>query len=98
MLLEKPKSFRSEKYLNFVRSKPCCICMMPAPSHAHHLIGIGGNRGASLKADDSLMIPLCAKCHATVHQANGTKKIDQLYYFARFIEAGFRSGEIILNT
>lgn len=90
----KSKPYRSEKFLNWVREKPCCHCGRPSPSQAHHIIGIGGNRGASLKADDSLTIPLCTKCHTTVHQANGTKQIDQLYYFARFIEAGFRSGEL----
>lgn len=90
----KIKPYRNEKFLAWVREKPCCHCGRPSPSQAHHIIGIGGNRGAGLKADDSQVIPLCHECHSIVHGASGTVKIDQLFYFARLIESGFRSGEL----
>lgn len=60
----KPHTFRSERYLEFVRTLPCAVCGTPyvAPHHA------GDDRGMSLKCSDTRTIPLCARCHTEMHQ------------------------------
>jgi hypothetical protein len=93
--IKKPKSFRSEKYLNFVRSKPCCVCMMPAPNHAHHLIGVGNGIMGS-KECDGLTIPLCHTHHSEVH--HDINKHDQLQLFVNFIRNAFNNNEILLSV
>ena len=54
---------RSEDYLAFVRSQPCLLCAAPAPSDPHHY----GPRGLGQKTDDYRTVPLCRKCHDTLH-------------------------------
>ncbi|SHK53126.1 DUF968 domain-containing protein [Halomonas caseinilytica] len=61
--------FRSERYLRFVRSLPCCCCGGPADS-AHHVIGIWQLGGMALKAPDSFAMPVCdgpGSCHEAIH-------------------------------
>ncbi|CBV41982.1 DUF968 domain-containing protein [Halomonas elongata] len=62
--------FRSEAYLRFVRSLPCCVCGAPANA-AHHLIGMYQASGMGLKAADSLAMPVCDgpgdTCHRRIH-------------------------------
>ncbi|MDT8894204.1 DUF968 domain-containing protein [Halomonas sp. I1] len=63
------KRFRSERYLRFVRSLPCCCCGGPANS-AHHVIGIWQLGGMALKAPDSFAMPVCdgpGSCHEAIH-------------------------------
>jgi len=60
----KPKAFRSEKYLKFIRSKMCVSCGSP-DSIAHH--EPFGNQGMATKAPDSYTISLCNSCHALRH-------------------------------
>lgn len=54
---------RHERYLAFVRSKPCCFCFAPAPSDPHHF----GPRGMGTKTDDLRVVPLCRRCHDQWH-------------------------------
>ena len=61
--------WRSERYLAFVRSLPCCACGGQAHS-AHHVIGIWHASGMGLKAPDSLAMPVCdgpGGCHQAIH-------------------------------
>lgn len=63
----KPKTFRSPKYLAWLRTQPCAWCGRPAPSEAAHM----GGGGKGIKGPDNLAIPLCGGpngCHAYSHR------------------------------
>ena len=61
------KRWRSEPYLAFVRSLPCCNCQGPGRD-PHHVIGLHwGLSGQGLTAPDSFAMPLCRSCHNEVH-------------------------------
>jgi hypothetical protein len=49
------------------RQKPCHCCGA-IPSHAHH---VTYSRGLGQKSYDSMVIPLCWKCHSEFHDARG---------------------------
>lgn len=57
--------WRSEKYLDHVRSQPCCSCHRPGRSQAHHF---AGSKGTAIKADDCYTVPLCPECHELAHR------------------------------
>jgi hypothetical protein len=57
----KIKPYRSEKYLNFIRSHPCVICGKKA--QAHHVRRLHWGSGVSIKSHDFCTIPLCPECH-----------------------------------
>jgi hypothetical protein len=68
-MIPKSKTFRSPKYLDFIRSKPCLMCGSPAPSDPHHeRLGEGG---MGLKAPDTHALPLCRECHGRRHIGTG---------------------------
>ena len=94
-MTQKIKPYRSAKHLSWIRSKPCCHCGNNLDVIAHHLIscGLGGSMGS--KNPDSLVLPLCVKCHAIVHASGGTVIINQLKYFHRQIELALWNNEII---
>ena len=50
-------------YLTKIRKLPCCICLEPAPSQAHHLKSADPNRGRGTKAANRWCVPLCDECH-----------------------------------
>lgn len=52
---------KDEKYLNFIRSKPCSVCQT-SPSDPHHLV----SRGAG--GSDYQTVPLCREHHSEYHQ------------------------------
>lgn len=60
----KPKIFRSEHYLNFIRLHACIICRNPN-TIAHHE-GLGRN-AIGRKPADSHAVPLCVACHDRRH-------------------------------
>ncbi len=60
MLFPKPHTYRSKKYLAFIRTKNCLVCGNPE-TVAHHE-GLGGNM-MSGKPPDSHTVPLCWDCH-----------------------------------
>lgn len=62
----KQKSYRSKKYLKWVKTLPCANCQSPADD-AHHLIGVGHMGGMGTKAPDNTAIPLCRGCHTMIH-------------------------------
>ncbi|WP_108448734.1 DUF968 domain-containing protein [Halomonas sp. BN3-1] len=67
---QKPSSdtrWRSERYLAFVRSLPCCVCDGRA-TDAHHCIGLHwGLSGMGTTAPDSFAMPACRECHQAIH-------------------------------
>ena len=60
----KPKAYRSQKYLKFIRSRPCCVCARKSVAHHEQVTG----RGTGIKASDYETIPLCEKCHEMRHR------------------------------
>jgi len=70
MMFPKPKTWRSESYLAFVRNHTCLLCrecsnQQPKPNNniaAHHE-GLGLNMQGG-KPPDSHAVPLCHRCHA----------------------------------
>lgn len=55
---------RSEHYKAWIRTLPCCVCGMRAPSeHSHH-----GARGMGQKTDDYRSVPLCRYDHESWHK------------------------------
>ena len=73
MILPKPKTFRSESYLAFVREHHCEICLKPSNERpkpdnnilAHHE-SLGKNMQGG-KPPDSHAVPLCWYCHGYRH-------------------------------
>lgn len=63
--------WRSEAYLAFVRTLPCCVCGAATGIAAHHLKGMWQMSGAGLKAPDSFAMPVCDgpgdTCHRRIH-------------------------------
>lgn len=72
MSLLKHKTFRSKKYLAFVRSLPCVVCEGRDRVIAHHESFLNDRGGTSLKSSDSLAIPLCFDCHQLAHLGEET--------------------------
>lgn len=63
---------KDARWLNFIRSLPCCMCLKPAPSEAHH--SLAHKPGLGMKASDHHTIPLCGGpqgCHACLHTYRG---------------------------
>lgn len=56
-------------YLDEVRNLPCCSCLAPAPSQAHH--AATWKRGLGQKCSDDLAVPLCTACHQGLHDKTG---------------------------
>jgi hypothetical protein len=67
-------SFRSERYLAYVRTHECCSCGHRAPSEPHHCAPAGispaiTGKGGSQKANDMWTIPVCRNCHERWHSS-----------------------------
>ncbi|MDX8400815.1 MAG: DUF968 domain-containing protein [Gallionellaceae bacterium] len=63
--MQKAKPIRSEPYLKYIRTLPCCHCGTSPAGVAHHFIGHNSAMGS--KAGDHMAMPLCAKDHADFH-------------------------------
>ncbi|MFP4104837.1 MAG: DUF968 domain-containing protein [Phycisphaerae bacterium] len=92
MMIDKIKPYRSKRYLDWVRDRPCVHCRRPPPSEAHHVIGLaGGSMGG--KAGDQLAVPLCTECHRRLH--DGQMPLDsQTVWLIRTLEAAFHHGAL----
>lgn len=53
-----------ERYLAFLRTKPCALCPADGPSDPHHL---RHRAWREVKRNDATCAPLCRKCHDLVH-------------------------------
>jgi len=73
-MIEKTKRYRSEKYLNFIRSKRCLICDRLA--EPHH-VKINHNSGMGRKPDDTYSIPLCRDHHEEIEKLNTVSFCDK---------------------
>jgi len=71
MDLKKPKRFRSEEYLEFIRLRECCSCGAPGPSMAHHARRLDPGRPTQSKVSDYNAVPMCAVCHDLEHRGFG---------------------------
>lgn len=74
---QKIKPVRSERYLDFIRSKPCIDCGKPGPSEASHQSL--GYRGTGTRVSDLQTVAKCHECHAYEHQ-HGSNKVSGLNY------------------
>lgn len=63
----KQKTPRNKKYLDWIKTIPCCICLKPPLSDPHH-VNEDGKGGKGIKCSDYRAIPLCHKCHVDIHQ------------------------------
>lgn len=61
----KEKTFRSKKYLEFIRSQPCLICQHPESDPHHETLS---GKGTGLKGPDNETIPLCKTHHDERHR------------------------------
>ena len=57
---QKNKTWRSKKYLDYIRKQPCVVCGHTS-TQAHHVKTVGSGGG------DEWAIPLCVPCHQTIH-------------------------------
>ena len=63
---------KDNKHLALVRSRDCLVCERPSPSVAHHL-RFAQEHGLGQKVDDSLTVPLCVRCHFSLHEQGNEK-------------------------
>ncbi|WP_272677112.1 DUF968 domain-containing protein [Providencia sp. PROV160] len=87
MLKPKPQRWTNDKYLQWVKSQPCCVCGATSDD-AHHLIG-HGQGGMGTKAHDLFTIPLCRIHHSELHKdPNGWERVhgSQLILLIRFLD------------
>ena len=60
--MEKPKTYKNSKYLEYIRMLPCCACRRSSVDPHHADTG-----GTGMKCSDTRAIPLCHKCHMECH-------------------------------
>ncbi|MFQ5904834.1 MAG: DUF968 domain-containing protein [Candidatus Binatia bacterium] len=65
--IPKPRTYRSDSYLRFVRQHPCIVSECSEPSEAHHAGGIVSGRGTGQKGSDYQCIPACRAHHHFYH-------------------------------
>lgn len=62
--MPKPVTWKSAKYLKFVRNRGCIVCGWKA--EAHH-VRKASNSGTGMKPSSTWCIPLCKLHHAELH-------------------------------
>jgi hypothetical protein len=85
MTFPKPHTYRSEKYLDYVRSLPCAVGGCGHKAEPHHTEGGGVGR----KGSDLYAIPLC-RMH---HQAHNT-----IGRFTFYINVELDRWEVVART
>jgi hypothetical protein len=83
----KPQTPRSQKYLDWLKEQPCCVCgtcknqwVDIVPAHQT----INGHGFLAGKASDLCALPLCSRCHASEHR-KGVKSFWRLHDRKSFI-------------
>lgn len=93
--ITKKKTWRNQKYLEWVKSQPSCISGFPADD-AHHLKGHGF--GGTVKAPDWATIPLTREEHTDFHNSPITywevEHGSQLEHVARTLGKAIEQGII----
>lgn len=86
----KQKTFRSRKYLNWVKQQPCVMCGAPADD-PHHITGVGGMSGMGMTAPDSMVMPVCRMHHDEIHR---TPELwgRQWEWISRTLDSALREG------
>ena len=89
---------RSQAYLDWVETLPCCACRAPADD-AHHIINVDGGKMAG-KPSDLQTIPLCRQHHEVLH--HNVKQFEQVYgsqviHWKRTLEQAEAAGIIVLD-
>ena len=96
-MFAKVKTWRSEKYLNFIRQQNCANCFKPCEVsgiEAHHVNGEKLGGGTGLKESDAFTIPLCRVCHNAVHANKGL--IDQKRTALLMLEKAINEGILVI--
>jgi hypothetical protein len=91
MMLHKHKTWRSKKYLAWVRTLPCAMTGRQPAGQVHHLIGIGHMGGMGTKAPDWAVMPLTAEAHAEMHRDINLWS-DQFEYICRTLGRAIDEG------
>ncbi len=90
-MFAKPVKWRSKKYLQWVKSLPCCICESTADD-AHHIQARGLGKGMGTKISDVFSIPLCREHHSYAHGVVGFQDECQMIAALRTIEKALNEG------
>ena len=67
----------SIEYVNYVRTKNCCVCGQSAEPHHLKAVGMGRNRKKPM-AEHYTVVPLCRSHHSEIH-SEGVKTFSKLY-------------------
>lgn len=87
-MIDKDKPIRNQKYLNWVKTLPCCVSGMPADD-PHHVIGVGrGKMGG--KECDLLTMPVTRAIHQAIH--SNPSDYDQWKYVALTLREAVKQG------
>ena len=65
LLRPKRRRYENTKYTQWVKRQPCCACGNGSDD-PHHITG-NGFGGMATKAHDLFVIPLCRRCHDSLH-------------------------------
>ncbi|WP_243421483.1 DUF968 domain-containing protein [Morganella morganii] len=93
MRIPKLKRWECQKYLQWVKSQPCCVCGQQADD-PHHIIG-HGTGGTGTKTHDIFTIPLCRIHHDELHRdpaAWEAKHGSQLELLFKFMNRSYGIG------
>ena len=96
--MQKQKTWRSDKYLKFVREQDCVNCGIPANVNgmdAHHITGGNLGKGMGSKISDSHVLPLCRSCHNQVH--SNKNLVDQQRYALLMIEKALNECVLVVK-
>lgn len=88
-------TWQSKKHRENVANLPCSVCGESRQGYVcpHHIKGVGNMSGVGMKAPDWATMPLCAKCHNTMH-GNPDIWPDQWEYIARTLGTLIESGKL----
>ena len=64
-LIPKRRRYENSKYTQWIKRQPCCACGNGSDD-PHHITG-NGFGGMATKAHDLFVIPLCRRCHDSLH-------------------------------
>lgn len=95
MLRPKLRRWENRRYLQWVKSQPCCGCGN-GDCDPHHIIG-HGQGGMATKAHDLFTFPLCRKCHDDLHdnqRAWEEKHGSQIVLLFRFMDRSIDIGAL----
>lgn len=95
MLRPKLRRWENRRYLQWVKSQPCCGCGN-GDCDPHHIIG-HGQGGMATKAHDLFTFPLCRNCHDELHanqRAWEEKYGSQIVLLFRFMDRSIGIGAL----